>query len=57
MSEVNLGFDKHELECPYCQKQTLYLWPGKEIPFARVTCQHCGREFLTVQNEPRKEKP
>ena len=52
MSEVSLGFDRHETKCPHCQEQTEHFSPGSMILFARARCVHCGSEFLIVQNEP-----
>src|ERR1700690_3490324 len=48
------GFDKHELECPHCQKRTPLLWPGSTILFATAKCEHCSKEFVVVENKPRK---
>jgi hypothetical protein len=46
------GFDKHELECPHCQKRTPLLWPGSTILFATAKCEHCSKEFVVVENKP-----
>lgn len=54
LNPLPLGFDKHEFQCPYCQEQTLFFLPGKTVLFAAITCQHCNREFLIVENVPRK---
>ncbi len=56
MSEVdliNLGFDRHLIKCPHCQKQIVHNWPGNVILFAATRCTHCGGEFLITMNEPR----
>ena len=55
MSDITLSFELHEFVCPHCQKQTQHSSPGATVLFANVTCQHCGKEFLIVQGEPRKE--
>jgi hypothetical protein len=48
------GFDRHELECPHCQKRTPLLWPGNTILFATTKCEHCSKDFVVVENKPRK---
>ncbi len=48
---MGLGLDRHRIECPHCQKQTVRFWPGKMILFARMGCKHCSMEFLVLQNE------
>lgn len=48
------GFERHEFQCPHCQKQTLYYLPGSTVLLSSATCQHCDREFLIVENRPRK---
>jgi len=57
MSEVdliNVGFDKHLIKCPHCQKQTIYPWSGTMILFSPTRCAHCGREFVIAMNQPRQ---
>ena len=49
---VRLDFDLHELECPHCEQQTRYSWPGVTILFSTARCEHCGMDFLIVQNKP-----
>jgi len=50
--KVRLDFDPHELDCPHCEKQTRHSWPGDTILFSTAKCEHCGLEFLVVQNKP-----
>jgi|HubBroStandDraft_4_1064222.scaffolds.fasta_scaffold54362_3 transcription elongation factor Elf1 len=52
MSDIRLDFAVHEFACPHCEKQTQYSWPGSTILFSTAKCQHCGMEFLVVQNKP-----
>jgi DNA-directed RNA polymerase subunit RPC12/RpoP len=52
---IDLDFNRHEIECPHCQQQTVHHWPGNMILFATAKCTHCGREFLIAMNEPRLE--
>jgi len=52
MSSLPLDFDLHELACPRCAKQTRHAWPGSTILFSTAKCEHCGEEFLIVQNKP-----
>jgi DNA-directed RNA polymerase subunit RPC12/RpoP len=49
---IELGCNRHEIQCPHCQKQTVRNWPGNMILFATATCTHCGRKFLIALNEP-----
>jgi DNA-directed RNA polymerase subunit RPC12/RpoP len=53
MSEIELDFEKHEIECPHCRETIVRLWPGSLILYSETSCTQCGREFLIVQNEPR----
>jgi|GEM_PF-3221121 transposase-like protein len=50
---IDLGFHRHEIECPHCQKQTVRNWPGKMILFASAKCPPCGWKFLILLNKPR----
>jgi DNA-directed RNA polymerase subunit RPC12/RpoP len=43
---IELGFDRHAMQCPHCQKR------GKAILFATANCVHCGRDFLIALNKP-----
>jgi transposase-like protein len=55
MSEVDLihlGFDKHLIKCPHCQKQTVHPWSGTMILFSPAKCAHCGRAFVIALNQP-----
>ena len=52
MAESNLDFDKHEIICPHCQKETVHFWPGRVILFGKAKCMYCEEEFIIVQNEP-----
>jgi len=52
MEDFRLSGILHKLECPHCQELTQHSAPGRTIPFAKTTCQHCGREFLIVQTKP-----
>ena len=42
------------LECPYCHKQTAIPGDGEivSIDVARLTCDHCDKEFLVIDNVP-----
>jgi transposase-like protein len=53
---INLGFERHLIQCPHCQRQTVHNSPGKMILFATAKCTHCGREFLIALNKPRLER-
>jgi transposase-like protein len=52
---IDLGLEKHEIECPLCKKQTIHNWPGKIILFAQAKCTHCAGQFLIAMNQPRLE--
>jgi transcription elongation factor Elf1 len=52
---INLDFNRHLIQCPHCQKQTVHHCPGDMILFATAKCAHCGREFLIALNKPRHE--
>ncbi len=52
MSDLRIDFALHQLDCPGCQKQTRHSWPGTTILFSTVSCEHCGLQFLIVQNRP-----
>jgi transposase-like protein len=52
---IDLGFDRHEIKCPHCQRQTVHHSPGRIILLAKPSCVHCGGEFLVAMNEPRIE--
>jgi len=52
MSDIRLDLAVHRLACPHCEKQTQHSWPGTTILLSTVKCQHCGLEFLVVQNKP-----
>jgi endogenous inhibitor of DNA gyrase (YacG/DUF329 family) len=54
MTNVDPGFDRHEFQCPHCEKQVVFGWPGSTVLFAPVTCPHCQKEFVVVDSEPRK---
>ncbi len=49
---VALDFVKHKLQCPHCEKRTVYRWPGRMILFATVKCAHCARRFLVAMDKP-----
>jgi len=49
---IELSFDRHDVECPHCHKQTALSWPGNTILFAATKCTRCGRDFLIALNEP-----
>jgi DNA-directed RNA polymerase subunit RPC12/RpoP len=49
---IDIGFNRHLIRCPHCQKQTVYNWPGDMILFAMAKCSHCGRAFLIKLNKP-----
>jgi hypothetical protein len=47
------------LKSPYCKKHT---WPPnaeelKTIRFGRFTCEHCGKDFVVIDNEVLIESP
>lgn len=52
MSDFRLDYAVQEVECPHCQGHTRHSSPAATILFARSKCEHCGVEFLIVQNEP-----
>jgi transcription elongation factor Elf1 len=52
MSDIRLDLAVHEFACPHCEKWTQHSWPGSTILFSTAKCQHCGMEFLVVQNKP-----
>ena len=52
---INLDFNRHLIQCPHCQKQTVHHCPGDMILFATAKCAHCGRAFLIALNKPRLE--
>jgi len=49
---IALDFEKHEMQCPYCQKQTVHHSPGRMILFATVKCQCCGCNFPVTMDQP-----
>jgi hypothetical protein len=52
---IDLGLDRHEIECPLCKKQTIHNWPGKVILFAQAKCTNCAGQFLIAMNRPQLE--
>jgi transposase-like protein len=50
---IDLGLNKHLINCPHCQKQTVHPWSGSTILFSPAKCAHCGRDFVIVLNQPR----
>jgi hypothetical protein len=54
---IDLGLDRHEIECPLCKKQTIHNWPGKVILFAQAKCTNCAGQFLIAMNRPQLEVP
>jgi transposase-like protein len=52
---INLGLNKHLIECPHCKKQIVHNWPGEKILFAKAKCASCNREFVIAMNRPRIE--
>jgi hypothetical protein len=52
MSDIRLDLAVHDLACPHCEKLTQHSWPGSKILFSSAKCQHCGMDFLIVQNKP-----
>lgn len=51
MSEIDLNLNRHQVECPHCQQETVHFSPVEMILFARAKCSHCGQEFLIVHDE------
>jgi DNA-directed RNA polymerase subunit RPC12/RpoP len=51
MHDLRLDLALHELECPHCQGRTQHSSPGTSILFGAAKCEHCGRQFLIVQNK------
>ena len=49
---IELGLDRHQIECPHCQEQTIHNWPGTTILFAMAKCTQCGKRFLIALNKP-----
>jgi transposase-like protein len=49
---IQLGFIRHLIKCPHCEKQTVQRWPGEMILYAPAKCKQCGEEFVIVLNEP-----
>jgi len=49
---IALDLDRHEMQCPHCQEQTVHHSPGKMILFATVNCEHCGRTFPVAMGKP-----
>ena len=52
MPDFRLDCALQELECPHCQGRTQHSSAGATILFSPVKCEHCGREFLIVQDKP-----
>jgi len=50
---IELGFDRHLIKCPHCQKQSVHDWPGTMILFSPAKCTHCDKQFVIALNEPR----
>jgi transposase-like protein len=50
---IDLGPNKHSIQCPYCQKLTEHHSPLNAILFATPKCKHCGKEFVIALNKPR----
>ncbi len=50
---IELVFDRHVIQCPHCQKETVHPWPGSMILFAGFRCNHCGRDFVIALNQAR----
>jgi predicted Zn-ribbon and HTH transcriptional regulator len=49
---IQLGFVKHLIECPHCQKQIVQNWPGNMILYSPAKCKECGKEFVIALNKP-----
>jgi transposase-like protein len=52
---IEIGPNKHLIQCPHCQKQTVHQWPGETILFSTAKCMHCGRGFVIALNQPRRD--
>jgi transposase-like protein len=50
---IHLGFIRHLVKCPHCQKQSTQNWPGNMILYTPAKCKNCGREFVIAMNKPR----
>jgi transposase-like protein len=50
---IELGLNRHFIQCPHCQKQAILRWPGIMILFSNFKCTHCGRDFVIALNQPR----
>jgi len=48
-------FQEREFTCPYCDKVTTVKTPMDFIFAKRVTCKHCGLEFLIENDKPKKQ--
>jgi hypothetical protein len=48
---LDLAFDRHEIQCPYCCQPTQHFWPGGFVLFGELECMCCGELFLMVQNQ------
>jgi transposase-like protein len=50
---IELRLNRHLIECPHCQEQTVHNWPGTVILFSPAKCTHCGKRFVIALNQPR----
>jgi len=51
------GFTERLFTCPYCNKREIVETPMDFIFAKRVTCEHCGREFIIEDDVPKKLPP
>ena len=51
MADFRLTNILHEFDCPHCQQRTPHSSPGRTILFASIKCEHCGLDFVVVQNK------
>ncbi len=49
-----LGTRRSSVTVAHCQKRTPFSWPGSTILDVTTMCQHCSKDFVVVDNEPRK---
>jgi DNA-directed RNA polymerase subunit RPC12/RpoP len=55
VNEAIIEFEERNFNCPYCGQLTLVELPLPvvEIIIALADCEHCGKEFLIEEDEPR----
>jgi len=56
IDEETIDFRERSFACPYCGRETMVDFPPQmdTILIGRAACEHCGKEFLIEDDEPRQ---